>query len=458
MGKCKFRNDMLQKTDENGYLVSEWGRKHDDEHIYCIVCTKPFSITAGANEVLKHARGEGHKAKCVTKLSKSQLRLTAVRPGSTATASNAVLPGEVAVQPAAVESVAAAAAPVSTAASAATVHRTLQVYSPRDKTTMAELRWVMECVVKNMSAKSCEGKGDLFASMFGEDRVGDFSISATKFRYLVTDALGPYFRNELLADMAGAYYSLSFDETSNNANAKELQDVVTYWSNSRELVVSHHLQTFYIGSATAEILVQHHNEALDNANLPRSKLLMLGRDGPNVNKKVQRLMSEQIMEIRGRPLLDIGSCNIHILHNGFEKGLGVLGDDASELIIKVHEFFGDWALRVEDFRAIQDEFNLPHHSFIKHVKSRWLTLEGAAERLLEQWKSARKYFLKFIPRSRSNLLKSKAYQRICELLKRDSMKSELMFVCYSARVFTRFTGAFQVWIKIIYHSTENTKI
>jgi len=26
----------------------------------------------------------------------------------------------------------------------------------------------------------------------------------------------------------------------------------------------------------------------------------------------------------------------------------------------------------------------PKHKFIKHVKSRWLTLEGAAERILEQ--------------------------------------------------------------------------
>lgn len=92
-----------------------------------------------------------------------------------------------------------------------------------DTTSVAEHRWVMKCVEQNLSASSCEKIGELFCSMFGESNVGDFSISKTKFRYLLNEPLGPYFRNLLLNDMSGAYYTLSFDETTNSAGAKELQ-------------------------------------------------------------------------------------------------------------------------------------------------------------------------------------------------------------------------------------------
>lgn len=86
---------------------------------------------------------------------------------------------------------------------------------------------------------------------------------------------------------------------------------------------------------------------------------------------------------------------------------------------------------------------MPQNRFIKHVNSRWLTLENAVARLLEQWKAVKIYFLKFIPQNRDNLLKSRSYKLITELLKEKDMKIQLMFICSSARIFTRFTGSFQ---------------
>lgn len=196
---------------------------------------------------------------------------------------------------------------------------TIQLHSSRDKTTMAELQWVMKCVICNWSAKSCNDIQSLFSSMFGQDEVGDFSVSSTKFRYILIEALGPFFLEQLFDDMIGAYYSLSFDESTNNSNAKELQIIVTYWSQSLGLVVYHHLQSFFIGSGTGEILCSKINEAIDNANLSRSRFLRLGMDGPKFNKKVQRLLNEQVIEIRGKPLINIWSCDIHIYITASKK-------------------------------------------------------------------------------------------------------------------------------------------
>jgi len=72
---------------------------------------------------------------------------------------------------------------------------------------------------------------------------------------------------------------------------KKLQIVVRFWlTEENQIVCSRHLESFFIGLATGEIIKQQ--EVVKNANLLFSKLLMLASDGPNVNKKVFRLMNE----------------------------------------------------------------------------------------------------------------------------------------------------------------------
>ena len=45
-----------------------------------------------------------------------------------------------------------------------------------------------------------------------------------------------------------------FDETTNNASTKELQISIRFWFEEKNDIVSHNLQTFYIGCATTESL------------------------------------------------------------------------------------------------------------------------------------------------------------------------------------------------------------
>ncbi|XP_043464083.1 uncharacterized protein LOC122499674 [Leptopilina heterotoma] len=106
-------------------------------------------------------------------------------------------------------------------------------------------------------------------------------------------------------------------------------------------------------------------------------------------------------------------------------------------------FFDDRPLRIENFRSIQEELNLPAYNFVKHVSSRWLTLQDASKRLIEQWKAIMKYFLEYIPLRQNNTLKSKQYQDIVELIKMKNMKAQVLFVSSSVKIFNRFTGTFQ---------------
>lgn len=180
------------------------------------------------------------------------------------------------------------------------------------------------------------------------------------------------------------------------------------------------------------------------------KMLMLESDSPKVNKKVFYLMNEELKSTREKGLVDFGFCNIHMIHNAFQKGLEELGSDASDLILAIYYYFKDWPSRWEDFTKIQESKELPNKHFIKHACSRWLTIEPAAQRLIEQWEAVIDYFFKFIPLKQSRLLKTNGYKKIIPLLKKKSMKAELKFVCISASLFTNFTQLFQKHAPLIH--------
>ena len=65
-------------------------------------------------------------------------------------------------------------------------------------------------------------------------------------------------------------------------------------------------------------------------------------------------------------LLDVGTCNIHIVHDSFGKGLDKYGKDAEQLVIDLHSLFKYSATRREDFRKLQLNPDVEVTPFIEH--------------------------------------------------------------------------------------------
>ncbi|XP_060094265.1 uncharacterized protein LOC132571482 [Heteronotia binoei] len=188
-------------------------------------------------------------------------------------------------------------------------------------------------------APSCGGIKETFDALFPGGVPTDFSLSPKKMRYLITDALGPHFQHMISDDVGTFFYSVCFDETTNVEDKKELQILVRYWLEGRGEVVSRHLQTFFIGKADAQTCHEKNHTAISRANLPIHKLLLIGSNGPNVNKKVDRLFNENLIEMRSCGLVDIGTCPLHIIHNSYLKASQTFGEDASELAVAVYYCF-----------------------------------------------------------------------------------------------------------------------
>ena len=242
-----------------------------------------------------------------------------------------------------------------------------------------------------------------------------------------------------------SYFVLEYDETTNNAGMKELQIRVRYWSSYGNEIQSRHLCTSFMGHATSDDLYRKIMSAIEQNQLPLEKLITLGSDGPNVNKSVWNKFNAEKKKVTGKGMLNIGTCNIHIIHNAFLKGLQVFGEESSDFVILVHSFFDGWPARCEDYRKCQKKVGVPENAFMKHVPSRWLTIGRALARIMQQWPAILEYFLNFVPREKKlkNLLSTPKFLKIVAYIKNATMKAQLEFVLASAELFMSFTQLFQ---------------
>lgn len=321
----------------------------------------------------------------------------------------------------------------------------MQLRSNYDATTTLELQWCIKVICANWSINSCAGFAEFLKITLPGAIPDGFTLSPSKMRYLIKHALGPHFKKQIVNDITGsACYTLYYDETTNEESLKELHVGVRYYSKKLERVVNIHLQTFFLGHATGAILAEQIINSISDSNISMRKLLSLSSDGPNVNKTVFKLVNEKIKEIRQKPLIYIGTCNIHIIHNSFIKGLEVFGMKASDFVIAVYYFFQGWPTRKTDYQKIQCAEGVPNHSFIKHATTRWLTIEQAISRVIEQWPALKKYFLNYLPKHGSeSVLKGNHYRTIKSCLQEETFLALLHFLVAASRSFIKFTGFFQ---------------
>lgn len=96
----------------------------------------------------------------------------------------------------------------------------------------------MKKLSNNESLSSCDHLSGVLKAAFPDSKIVEqFSLERSKAGYLVTDAIGPYFRELLLKDINTNFmYCLLYDETTNDAKKKELQVSVRFFSEKYQRV------------------------------------------------------------------------------------------------------------------------------------------------------------------------------------------------------------------------------
>ncbi len=422
-GLTRFKEDWLTSKDRNGHILSEWCHASKESRFaaFCTVCNKKVKCdNQGLPQLLQHANSTGHKQRIGDIIEGKQL-VIAVTDAKSLQVNSTVT---------------------------AEVKTTIQAVSHKDATVKAELLWTMKVVASSLSYSSCDGLKELLQAMFPGAVPADFSLGSSKVSNLISEAVGPYFRSMIANDCksSGTPFTVLYDETTNSQVQKQLDIRIRYWSVAQNQVTSRHLKTYLMGHATGHILAEKLLQALTDSSLSVSMLLTLGSDGPNVNKTVWKEVNESVLKNaeRGRTgLLEIGSCTLHVVHNAFAKGLEEYGKNISEFVLEVYQWFKLSAARREDFAALQEKKGVKTVGFLKHVECRWLTLEPAITRIIEQFDLLKQHFLTDLPKTDKSVAGNSRYNRIKRHLESKDIPVQLHFLKSICVLFTTFLSYFQ---------------
>ena len=172
------------------------------------------------------------------------------------------------------------------------------------------------------------------------------------------------------------------------------------------------------------------------------KLITLVRDGPNVNKAIMRKIKQTIKdehpEFKG--FVDLGSCVLHVVHNGFGNGLEMYGKDTNQLCLDLHAIFKYSAARREDYQQLQANSGADFETSQQHTEVCWLSIGPAIRRVLEQWDTIC-HFIKDLVKDNSRKPKSINLKQAAALLtsgERNVTSIMLEFLRSSVPVFEEF--------------------
>ena len=424
--QTKFAEQWLDQVDANQHTLRWWCKAapKDIHAAFCTLCCKTVPCdNMGLIQILQHAKGKKHMEIANVRFSQQQQHLVVLPTSRAATAKN-----------------------VSNDVSSVGAPSTFCVAkSHKDQVSIAEIRWCLHVVQKDLPFAASDNVGDLFKLMFPSDLVAkDFTCGATKTSYIITHGLASYFREQLLADVkkSNTGFTIHYDETTTNQIKKQMDIIIRYWSLEQNKVVVHYVASLFFGHAEAKTVTKQLLGALADNGLPVNKLLALSSDGPNVNKAITNLINKELADSHLPMMIDVGSCNLHKVHNAFAKGLTVFGHDAEDLALKLFYWFKHSAARREDLQSVQFALELDSVLLLRHVESRWLSLQPAITRILSQWLAITKYF-KHLPDSDKSVEKNGKYKEIMLLLNNPRTYIQLVFIADVASVFSNFLQSFQ---------------
>ena len=213
----------------------------------------------------------------------------------------------------------------------------------QDHILQAETLWALKTACENFSFQASDGLPELFQRMFGDSAVAhSMTMSRMKMSYLIGHGLGPYFLQKTIDDnlkSSDPYYTIHFDKTTTAQVKKQMNVLVRYFSETDGEVKVRFLKALTFGHAKAETVAIELYKTVQDLGLPLKHLLPISCDGPNVNKAIKSKLNAKLQDNFKLKLVDTGSCQLHVVHNAFRRGVQTFGEEVENLSIDLFYFF-----------------------------------------------------------------------------------------------------------------------
>ena len=269
----------------------------------------------------------------------------------------------------------------------------------KDKVTRAEVKVANLLVQHNIPLAVTDHLGPLVRDIFSDSEIAQHYASArTKTMCIVNGSLAPYFRSALVSAMRSAPFSIAIDGSNDNGLEKMNPLTVRLFDVNRGRVVTQLLDmclTTGQQSATAESIFNKMDETLKSNEIQWTNCVGAGVDNTSVN--LGRKNSIRTRVLQQNPATYFMGCPCHIVHNVALKASAsftlVTKFDVEELMIDNFYYFDKSTKRKNGLSEYFAFCDTEYRKVLKHVSTRWLSLERAVNRTLQQYPGLRSYFL-----------------------------------------------------------------
>ena len=262
-------------------------------------------------------------------------------------------------------------------------------YFVAEQVTKSEILWALKVVSSHYSYNSSNNMKELMCHMFPDSNIArSITIGSTKVAYVISFGLGPYFRSQLISALNGcSEYVVCFDEALNRViQCGQMDLVLRYWDAETHMVSSRYLNSVFLGHATASDLLTKFTECL--GSLPLGKIMQVSMDGLSVKWRfLEDLKKDLHQHKEDRQLLEIGSCELHVVHGAFQSGHTATGSKVNAVLRAMHNMFKDIPARRADYITVTGSNKFA----LKFCQVRWVENHDVAKRALKVFDDLKKY-------------------------------------------------------------------
>lgn len=225
-----------------------------------------------------------------------------------------------------------------------------------------------------------------------------YHSASTKATCMLNLAVAPMLVDNLIEQMKVHPFSLSIDGSNDTGVEKMNPAIVRIYDTRENRIVSRFLDMCPTTSSTAEsiftVLNDRLEELLQSSN-PWNMCTSLGVDNTSVNVGVHNSLKTRVQHKNSA--IYISGCPCHMIHNAARKAsdcfCNVCGFDIEELCIDLYYWFEKSTKRKNGLQSYCTFCDQEYRSIVKHVTTRWLSLERSVERILKQYPSLKAYFM-----------------------------------------------------------------
>ena len=266
------------------------------------------------------------------------------------------------------------------------------------KRTEAELRMAVLTATSNVPMAFHDHLSPTIRKVFPDSKIAlKYHSASTKATCILNEAVAPTLISDLLENMRVHPFSISIDG-SNDSDLEKMNPItVRIYDCKCNMIVNRFLNMCTTTSATAEGIYTAMNTTLQNllsCPNPWSLCTAVGVDNTSVNIGIRDSIKTRVL--RQNPAVYFNGCPCHIIHNAAQKAgesfTGVSGFDVEEFVIDLFYWFDKSTKRKNGLQSYCTFCNQDYRSIVKHVSTRWLSLEVAVQRSLKQLASLTSYF------------------------------------------------------------------